>query len=167
MTIASSDIAKALNSVWDASTLDVTFKALWSAAALAAEFPVLHDQVAGGEQPFPYCIFEMQTGNTNSRMSGESNSIREIRDVPVNFRIHAREIASDVRTAKGITSDLAEEIMKVFGGHPTVAPTGLTLDNGYCLQSQYQNDYSVRESEDLFMWVISYIFKLDVPVMVS
>ena len=85
----------------------------------------------------------------------------------MNFRIHAREIASDVRTAKGIASDLAEEIMKVFGGHPTVAPIGLTLDNGHCLQSQYQNDYSVREGEDNFQWIVSYIFRVDVPVKVT
>jgi len=164
MTIASSDLIKAINSVWDASTLDVLFKALWSDPT-DAEFPALHDQVAGGEQPFPYCIFEMQTGNTNSRMSAESNSIREIRDVPVNFRVHAREIADDPRTAKGIASYLVEEIMKVFGGHPTVAPTALVLDNGKFLQSQYQNDYSVRESEDNFQWIVSYIFRIDVPVM--
>jgi len=164
MTIASSDLIKAINEVWDASTLDATFKALWNAAALVDEFPVLHEQKAGGEQPFPYCIFEMQTGNTNSRMSGETDSIREIRDVPVNFRIHVREIASDVRTAKGIASDLAEETMKVFGGHPTVVPTGLTLDNGNHLITRYVNDYSIREDENHFQWVISYIFRVDVPV---
>lgn len=165
MTIASSDLLNAINTVWDASTLDASFRALWSDPT-DAEFPVLHDQEAGGGQPFPYCVFEMQAGSKRDRMSGSSSANREVRDVPVNFRIHAREIAADSRTPKEIASDLAEEVMKVFGGHPTVAPTDLTLDNGHFLFAQYQNDYSVRTGQDWWQWIVSYIFRIEVPMMV-
>jgi len=167
MTIASADLAQALNLVWDASTLDATFQALWGASVVVAEFPVLHDSLAGGEQPFPYCIIEMLAGTTAVRMSKGVSDLWEVRDVPVNFRVHATDVEGDARSAKEIAADMVEEIMKVFGGHPTVAPTALVLDNGNHLVTVYQNDFSVREAEDHFQWMVSYLAKIDVPVMVA
>lgn len=169
MSVASADLIKAINTVWDASTLDASFKALWNAEVAEDEFPVLHDQLAGGGQPFPFCIFEMLAGSRQARMSRDSSvssNLWEIRDVPVDFRVHATDVAEDARGAKQIAAHLVEEIMKVFGGHATTAPMELTLDNGGVLSSTYQSDRSVRESEDHFVWTVSYIFRVDVPVAV-
>jgi hypothetical protein len=167
VSIATADLAAAINAVWDASTLDATFKALWQASALDTEFPVLHDQQAGGEQPWPYCIFEILTGTTTDQMSKGVHDVWNVRDVPVNFRVHTTYVDGDNRTPKEIAAFLIEEITKVFGGHPTQAPTGLALDNGNHLITIYQNDYSVREGEDHYQWLVSYTFRLDVPVMVT
>lgn len=166
MSIGTADLAKALNTAWDASALDALFQALRAAAVVDAEFPVLNEQMAGGEQPFPYCIFEIGSGTTTTRMSKATNDNWETRDVPVIFRVHTTDVDGDARTAKEIAAHLIEEIMKVFGGHPTQVPTGaITLDNGNHLVATYQNDFAIREGEDNYVWTVDYLFKLDVPVM--
>lgn len=163
--IASADVHKAVNAVWDASTLDATFKALW--ANSTDEFPVLHDQQAAPSQPFPYAVLEQTSSLTQARMSGGVAALREVRDLTVTFHVHARAVGGDARTAKRIAADLAEELMKVFGGHPTVAPTGaVALDNGKHLITTYQNDFGVWTGDDEYRWTVEYQVRVDVPVMV-
>ncbi len=164
--INSADVCKAINSAWDASGLNAVFKSLWDVAN-EDDFPVLHDQEASPEQPFPYCVMDEFSARTTSRMSGSLDVKQEIRDVLVRFNIHAQEVDGDARTAKRIAADLVEEVMKVFGGHPTVSPTAsMTLDNGAHLITQYQSDFCVREDEDKYLWGINYLLRLDVPVAV-
>lgn len=170
MSVGNADIAQAINAVWDASTLDSLFMALWSDPT-ETEFSVLHDvgpiEKAGGAQPFPFCVFEMSPPLIRSTSVGDTNHVRRIMDVPINFRVHVRDIESDSRTAKEIAAYLAEEIMKVFGGHPTQAPTALTLINGNHLLTLYQNDYSVPESDEHCQWIVSYLIRADVPEAVT
>ncbi len=167
MPIASADIHKTVNTVWDASTLNASFLALRDASVNDDEFPVLNDQEATPEEPFPYCVFEITSSSTTDRMSGIGSTIREIRDVSFNFHVHTREIDGDSRTAKEIAAALAEEVMKVFGGHPVVAATDLVLDNGNFLISEWQNDFGVRlGKDDEYRWDVMYIFRIDVPLAV-
>ena len=65
---------------------------------------------------------------------------------------------------KVVAATLSEEIMKVFGGHPTVRPTALTLSNGNHLLTTYQNDFGLFEGEDEYSWTVNYLVKVDVPV---
>ena len=171
MTVAAADLCKAVNAVWDASALDATFKGLWAPSVVEADWEVLHDgsgfaEGASAGQPFPYVVFDQPGGGTTDRMSSKGAFVREIRDMPFTFRVHARAIAGDVRTAKQVAADLAEEVMKVFGGHPVTHPAGLTLDNGNFLITRYVNDYGVRTGEDEHLWTIAYSFRIDVPVSV-
>jgi len=166
VSVGSADLRKAINTVWDAQNLDDVFTALWGALVTASEWVVLEDQEAQTKHPFPYCVFEQGTGNTRSRMSGEGNQLQEIRDVPFLFRVHARSVDGDPRTASEIAAFLIEEIMKVFGGHPTVSPQTLTLDNGNFLIAQYQNDFVIRTGDDEYEGLLSYIFRLDVPMAI-
>jgi len=168
MSVGTADLYKALNVAWDASDLDDLFKALWlPAAVIADEYPVLNDQEGLGGQPWPYVVIDEVGSSTVSRMSYGPDSLYEIRDVEVRFNVHARDIESDSRGAKEIAAYLAEEIMKVFGGHPTVNPTGsMALDNGDHLITQFQNDYCIRDGDDEYMWIVQYLFRLDVPVAV-
>jgi len=165
MSVGQADLAKAINVVWDASGLNDLFKALWPAGVAAVEFPVLHEGQAGGDQPWPYCVFEMPGASTATRMSKGVSDLWETRDAAVMFRVHSSAVSGDDRSAKQIAAYLVEEIMKVFGGHPTVSPTDLELDNGNFLNSIFQNDFAVREDEDHYVWTVSYIFRLDVPIM--
>ncbi len=166
MSIASADIHKAINVVWDVSTLDTLFKALWEDPT-STEFPVLQDQEGTPTQPFAYVVFEQTSSSTVERSSADGNTKREIRDIEVRWNIHARAVDGDGRDAKEIAAYLAEEIMKVFGGHPTVNPTGtMTLDNGKHLITQYINDFGVRTGDDEYQWVLIYNMRVDVPVAV-
>lgn len=156
------DVHKAVNAVWNSSGLDAHFTTYWPSGA-SSEFTVLNDQEAAAGQPFPYVVFRQDAGLIVSRMSGHSSDERhEIRDVPWLFNIHARKASGS--SAKTVAVALAEEITKVFGGHPTVAPTGLTLDNGLHLITQYQNEYGVRTGDDEYQWLLSYRLIVDVPV---
>lgn len=156
---------KAINTAWDASGLDAIFKTLWEDPATVDYF-VLNEQQAAPNQPWPYCVIDQMSPRTTARMSGGSNRLREIRDTMVTLNIHASEVSGDARSAKQIAAYLAEEVMKQFGGHPTIAAARtLTLDNGHVLIVQYQTDYCVRTDDSESQWVISYIIRQDVPVM--
>ncbi len=167
MTVASVDLCKAINTAWDASILDASFKANWDDPT-ETEFYVLNDQEAPAEQPWPYVVMDQPSQNTVERQSGGGGVIkREIRDVIVQFNIHVEIDAGDTESAKETASDLAEEIMKVFGGHPTTSPTGtITLDNGNHLITQYQTDFGVMTGDDEYQWAIQYLFRIDIPVAV-
>ncbi len=166
MSVASADLHKAVSSLWGTSGLNATFTALWAAGVVANEFVSLQEDEAVPKQPWPYCVFDQGVGITADRMSSIGDFIREVRDVPWDFRVLARARDGDSRTAKEIAAYLAEEIMKVFGGHPTISPSNLALDNGNYLQATYLNDVPMKLGEDEYQWVISYNFKIDVPVAV-
>jgi hypothetical protein len=164
MSVGVADLHKAITTVWDASTLDATFQALYKSGVSASEFHVLNDGIAGAGQPWPYCVYEVIAGTTTDRMSSVNDGFtREIHDIFCEFRVHARTVEGDSRTPKEIAAFLIEEIMKVFGGHPTQSPTGLTLDNGNFLISQYQSEIGFEIENSRYQWNIQYLFRLDVP----
>lgn len=166
MSVATTDIYKALNAAWDASGLDAKFTALWS-GVVPGEYEVLCDQEASPRQPFPYCVVDQITGMTVARMSADGNGKREVRDLTLRLNVHAQDVSGDSRSSKGIAAYLAEEVMKVFGGHSTVSPTAtLALDNGQVLIVQYANDYMVRTDDDKTQATVEYVLRVDVPVAV-
>ena len=165
MSIASADLHSAVNTLWDNSaSLNNGFVALWPSSVTTSEHEALHDTEASAGQPFPYCVYEQGPGETITRMSKTATIGREIRDVPWIFRVHAKTVSGDSRTAKQIAAHLAGLIIKFFGGDPVDDPDDLVIANGGFLISQYQNDYGVRTGEDEYQWVIEYLFRLDVPV---
>jgi len=164
MTLAgASQLHEAINEAWDASTLDADFEALW-AAGESDDFEVLNDGEAAPEQPFPYCVFEQTAGTVEARMSADATTKRQIRDIPWRFAVYAKKVSGDGRTAKKIAADLAEKVMKVFGGHPTTSPDPLTLDDANHLITQYVSDFGVRLDDEVHSWTIDYLFRLDVLV---
>ena len=165
MSIGSADVQKSVVTVWNNSTLNTTFQNLRASGTVDSEFPVLNDQEALAGHVFPYCVFQFFDSFTTDRMSSvNANKIREIRDVPVEFRVFARAVSGDSRTAKEIAAFLVEEIMSVFGGHPEDSPTTPSLDFGNFLIAQYQNDSGLRLGDDEYQWTVSYLCRADVPV---
>ncbi len=166
MTVASVsvDLHEAINKAWDDSGLDTEFKKLWlEDAGDSSEFITLNDQMAAPKQPWPYCVYEIRSGVTNSRMTGSVTAGRkEIRDIPVLFKIHGQEQGNI--TAKKQAADLLDAVLQVFGGHPTVVPRDLTLNHGHVLITQYQTDNGVKTTAEEYLWVLEYIMRLDVPV---
>ena len=167
MMTASLDLAKAINAVWDDNNLDWEFKKLWNSSKREG-FEVLHDQMAGPDQPFPYMVIREETPNTTARMTevetGENK--REIREIIYQFNIHTRQFEGVDRTAKQIAGELASYVMQFYGGHPTVKPKQLELDSGSVLLAQYQTDYGVMTGEEEQQWIIRYLFRLDVPIAI-
>ena len=166
MSVNTADMHKGINAAWAASDLDDVFLAL-RADPTDESTPVLNDQEAAPSEKFPYCVFGEIMPSRISQMSGGVSSIRQIRGVSVQFNVHASTKSGDSRSAKQIAAYLSEEIIKVFGGHPTVSPTqSISLDNGNVVSMDYQNDYGIREDDSQYKWIISYEAMIDVPVMV-
>jgi hypothetical protein len=164
MSIASVALYKAIVAAWDSEDLDAKFTALWPTGASATQFTaLLADQEAQPGQPLPYAVMDQFGTDVITRMSNGDDRY-ETRDVIFAFHVFADEVAGDSRSAKAIAAYLAEEIMKVFGGHATESPAELTLETGNHLITQYQNDYGLRDIEDVYRWVVTYRFLLDVPV---
>jgi hypothetical protein len=164
MSVSGADIAKAVNSLWNSSDLDDQFTAFWTATEIASD-TVLNDGEATPGNAFPYCVFTVDPGSTITRMSSSTeNRKRQTRQVPLIFHVHAQP--EGALTAKEVAANMAEEILKIYGGHPTVVPTDLVLDNGNFLISQIITDYGVRTEDDVYQWVINYMLVVDVPVAV-
>ena len=159
-----SELHEALIALWDSGGLDAKFTAFWTATEIAS-FDVINDRDAAPGSAFPYCIFNIPAATTAARMSGhDSVEKHEIRNTPIEFRIHAKD--SGGLSAKRVASNMAEEVIKVFGGHPTVVPGVMTLTNGAVLINQYQNDFGMRTEDSNHLWAINYLAQLDVPLMV-
>ncbi len=163
MATPGGELTEAIVATWDAAGIDSEFTNLWKNGA-DSEFPVLHDREASPGQPFPYCVFRQDERFRKDRMSGGSpGNLNEISETPYDFRIHARTIiAGDNRTAKKIANDLAEHIMKIFGGHKEVAPQPINLDG--LLEFRYDSDVGVRTGDDEYLWIVSYEALVDTCV---
>lgn len=175
--IGTADLHAAIEAKWNTEvvdsdtsptdTLNDIFKALWNPQVDANQFTVLSDTESSPHQPFPYCICQTELPRVLHRMTGEDGCKREIRNVKLTFKVFADVVQGDKRSAKQIAGYLAEQVMKVFGGHPTKPATEMELTNGGTLPSQFGVDYSVRD-ENLYkwIWVIQYNLMLDVPVAI-
>lgn len=114
----------------------------------------------------PYVIFEVQANNDVQRMSsgtGDNGRTKRVdQDIPVEFRCYAQEAA---QSAKYLAEQIAENIKKRFGGHPTTSPTMpiLTLVNAGHLQTTLITEDDTEVDEGLHMWRLVYLFKLDAP----
>lgn len=167
MSIGSADLCKAIVTAWALYELDAPFKALWD-TSLHNKFPVLNDTEAEASHPFPYCTFTVDKAVVKTRSSAASggSGTRHIRDVPVEFVVHTKEIGSGSESCKEIAARLFSKIAEVFGGHPTVAARidGVSLDNGHVLIFQYDTDFGIRSDIENYEWHVVYNARVDVPV---
>jgi hypothetical protein len=167
MSVGTADLLEAINKTWDGCELSAPFQALWPSAIDPASFPALHDEEATPDQPFPYCVMQVEKPRVVHRMSGKGVGFKwHVRDVPVTFNIHAQRIEGDVRSSKQIAAYLTEQVMRVFGGHPTAHAKPMELTNGGHLLTQYVSDWSARTDLYKYQWVLNYLMRVDVPVAV-
>lgn len=162
MSVNAAALHAAIKATWDTANLDNSFTALWDSGIDASEFTALNDTEGAPQQPWPYCVFQIAAGGVDTRMSGHDATERhEIRSLPGTFTVYAHSIDADSRTPKEIAAAMAEAIMKIFGGHPTQAPSALTVANGGALPTQYETDFGVRVDDDNYQWTINYLFRID------
>jgi hypothetical protein len=163
--IGTADLWTALVTAWNGSSIDSLFRTLWD-STVEANYQSLSDKIAEPKQPFPYCVVEVMKPHIVTRMTGDEDTKRHIREVMITFRVWAVKIANDARSAKMMAADLAEEIMKLFGGHPVVKPkVTLTLSNGGVINMQYQSDWS--EPAELYRCSHEITYKAVIDVSVA
>lgn len=164
MSVGTADVAKAVETLWESSELGDTFEGYWSESQ-RERYVTLNEGEAAPGTPFPYAVYREEAIEVTGRMSSTTaDRKRHIREVPWVFEIHAQQTA--VKGAKQLASELAEEVLKVFGGHPTRKPSSLNLDTGNFLVAQYVTDHGERTGDDTHVWTVRYNLKLDVPVAV-
>jgi hypothetical protein len=165
MTIAGAAVHKAVASLWISSGLNTLFQAYWAVADRSL-YTSLNDGEAAPGTPFPYAVFTARASNIKTRMSGDGAASKQhINDQPWTFEVYVGPNGS--YSAKEFASLMVEEVMKVFGGHPTQSPSAFpALDHGQVLIVQYQNDWGEREDDDVHKWTVEYNIRTDVPVVV-
>jgi len=152
--------------LWNESTINDQFKSYWN-APVPGDFAVLNDGDAAPSQPFPYCVFNEESDMIVGKMSGRDNDSVgrfETRDIRFSFRIFTRQLVGINKSSKTLASELAIEVIKIYGGHPTVLPATLSLTHGSVLQVTLENDWHARVDERNSLWFLSYLFRLDSPV---
>lgn len=164
MSVAGAGVHKAIAALWESGGLNTKFQAYWSVVDRSLHTS-LNDGEAAPGTPFPYAVFTARAPNVSTRMTGDGAASKQhINDQPWTFEVHAGP--SGTSSAKEVAAAMAEEIMKVFGGHPTQSPTLPALDVGAVLIVQCQNDWGERESDEVHRWTIEYNIRTDVPVAV-
>ena len=161
--VASAQLHKAVADVWaEEPSLDDVFTRFWTEDEVTYNEP-LNDGDAGTEPPFPYCVFTQQPPDTAVRMSGSGTGKFLVQDVPWTFKVYAQNEGS--QTAKEVAADVAERILKRFGGHPTEKDgEDPVIANGEVLDASFVRDYGVRVGDNEYMWTIEYSFKIDMPI---
>ena len=162
----SADLHKAIAALWISSGLDALFQAKWNEAD-RSKYATLNDAEAAPGTPFPYTVFEAAQPSTDIRMSGRARKQKyHVDDQTWTFSVYA--IPEESKSSKVVASELGDEILKVFGGHPTEEPQtgGMELDNGSVLLVQYQYDHFERQADNVWKWSVEYKIKTDKPVMV-
>lgn len=160
MAVGTADLHRAIFTAWNDSGLTDIFVGMGGVA------PVFRDSWAAPGQTKPYCVMMPMSSGTLPVGRSNGGGRRHIRDIPIEFVISAGEVDGDDRSAKEIAAYLGEQVMALFGGHPTQEGVTLKLANGKHLITQYQSDWGMRDEEDgVYTWHLSYIFKVDVPVV--
>jgi hypothetical protein len=158
------DIHRSIVAVWDFYEVGDFFMDRW-APGDRDEYLTLTDTEADANQPWPYCVFDCASFPVVSRSSGKAAyQIREYGEIPLAFNIHAKD--TDTETGKAIASDLAEEIMRKYGGHPEERPAKLKLTHGGVTNLQFQNSKGIRTGDTEYQWVVEYTIRTDIPAMV-
>lgn len=137
------DIAKAITAKWNASSLNATFKALWTDAA-TSDYLVLNDTTARPGTPFPYCVFTQSPGLTSMRSGHESdpNKQRSMDSQIIEFYIYS--------DSKAECAELAAAVAAVFATGAT-----LTVEGGSCyLHVKRLTDSPGRPDEKVYQWIV-------------
>lgn len=157
------DVHRAIAAAWEAQGLGAAFRSYWNPEQ-QSRFTTLNEMEAAPQTPFPYCVIEQATNTEITRMSGTgAHGKKAIKRIPFLFHIYTKAIGSD--SAKTLAAALAELVLGVYGGHPTVVPRELETTSGCVLNCQLVNDYSVKEGDSEHRWVIEYAVTYDSSYM--
>ena len=142
---------------WEDADLDDDFRSYWPVTTETRSSP-LHDTEARPTPPGPYCVYEATEGNIDFHDSGTQPLAEgQQQTVPVDFRIHAKNTAT--QSAKIICRDLAKKVAAAYDPGNLFGPLPIRDDAHF---TTFRGaDFSVREGDTEWMWVLQYEFVLD------
>ena len=128
----------------------------WRARSLDTLIPngLFDTEAEPGTSP-PYVVFEQSVGSVVTRMSGGTalGGGNEIRQVPFQLRVHARD--------KLQAATLAESIMDAMSYAP------LAMLDGDFIDVVFQSDFPVQEGDNEWSWVLAYMARYDVVTVLE
>jgi len=143
---------------WDDAGLDTAVKLEWPVADRAIDkYQALSDGFASPTPPGPYCVYEKSVPVVWAHMSGHTGAQREdqLQQILVSFRIHAASTASESGKTKCVR--LAKLVAAAFD--PDTSPWEMTDDK--IVIATRGPDFSSREGEDEWVWVLQYYVMID------
>lgn len=150
------ELRRAINAVWDASPINAAFQAYWDEQQRGG-YSVLNYGDASPNQPWPFCVYLITTSKPTIGMSGKTtDSRREIRDSIVEFHVFARHVSDT--SAGELAALMADEVRKVYGGHPSTPPT--RIPGVLLAKPQDEFDYP-RAGDDEHKWLLRYMMRTD------
>ena len=157
------DVARAVAVLWGTSGLDSHFTRYWTTAEIA-DYLVLMDEEAAPTQAWPYCVYESVASTTLRRSSASKpqKNRQEVNEDTLRFHVFAKDV--DEKSAKALCSDLVDEILKVFGGHPDEYQRGLPLQNGSVINQEYNQTILVREDEEIWKATVIYTISYELSL---
>ena len=152
------DLHAAIAALWLSSGLDEKFRQHWTNEN-SAEHLTLNDAQAGPNTPWPYCVYSIMPNSVVNRMSGDGPTDKhEHRMHFCRFTIHARQTTA--KSAKEMAAMMAEEVVRVFGGHPSSSPQSMEG----VIQSTLSTDQGMRTETTSYSWLLDYEFLMESSV---
>lgn len=147
-------VAAGVKARWDDAGLSTLFKSEWPDPT-TTQYLAFNDGEArpakdGTNHPRPYCIVEQGEPIRVEGSSGTTSTTkREIQDVPLQFTVYA--------TTKTKAKQFASQIANAFD----TARLTLDDDDGH-VDTLRDPDFSVREDDKTWAWVLQYRIRIDV-----
>lgn len=155
MPLRTFDVAQAVPALWETSQLDRHFTQYWTDDQID-EYLVLGDEEAAPTQPWPYCVFESIPSSTLRRSSASTpqRNRQETNEDTLRLHVFAKDI--DSKSGKLLCSELVDEILKVFGGHPDEVHRDIPLQNGCVINQEHRQTILQKEDEEIWKATIVY-----------
>lgn len=155
MPLRTFDVAQAVTALWTSSGLDQWFTQYWTDDQIE-DYLVLGDEEAAPTQPWPYCVFESLASVTLQRSSAAvfHRNRQELNEDTLRFHVFAKDIAS--KSGKLMCSELVEQILKVFGGHPDEIHRDIPMQNAGVVNQQYKQTILLKEAEEIWKATVIY-----------
>lgn len=160
----------AIEEAWFASDVDRHFRSYWPIASQSSgRYITLMESEALPGQQFPYAVFSFGAGAVQARASAARSRLYKTqqREVPFTVTVYAETDQTAGKNAKQICIECVAEVLKLYGGHPTQAPTAqLSLSSGCVLNTKLINEFGTQENDSVYRWDIEYMILVDEKVKV-
>lgn len=147
MATSTAPIDKAMLARWNASTVPALVRGRRTDQSLV--FDTLFQQIAAPKCPFPYVVFQREIARAVSQMSYSATEGKQIREIPWRFRVHAQN--------KAVSEEIANSILDLYENQ------ALATEVGCGILIKYGTDWSNREKEDEWLWIVDFDILFDAP----
>jgi hypothetical protein len=159
-TRGSWNLMRAIQTAWNAASLDDTFRAYWTDPNYTQYEPLNFQDPAPGGAPGPYCVFEIVSIAVRGHSSGKtSTTFQQHITATIRFHIHAQnQLVSGTRTS-AITIAQAMAVAVAAAFDPDNAALSMLPDTE--INVIRGPDRPFPEGEEEIKWLLEYDVEVD------